>query len=99
MHLMRLFVVGGREVVGQLFHPENIYNPSVWAGHDMGADHQAFRRAMAEAWGWLESEALIAHGPSTSGYDYFVTRRGEALAKEVDPLRRIADEDRLAAGL
>jgi uncharacterized protein (TIGR02391 family) len=99
MHLLRLFIVGGRDVYGQLFHPENIYNPGVWAGHDIGGDRQDFLRAMAEAWGWLESEALIAHGPSTSGYDFFVTRRGEALAKEVDPLRRIADEARLSAGL
>jgi len=99
MHLLRLFIVGGPDVYGQLFHPENIYNPSVWEGHNIGADPQSFLRAMAEAWAWLESEALIAHGPSTSGYPYFVTRRGEEHAKEADPIRRIADEARLAAGL
>ena len=65
----------------------------------MGADPQAFLRAIAEAWAWLESEALVANGPSATGYPYFVTRRGEDLAKESDPLRRLSDEARLAAGL
>ena len=99
MRLLRLFIVGGPTVYGQLFHPEGIYNPSVWLGHNTGSDSQAFFRAMAEAWAWLESEALIAHGPTTSGYPYFVTRRGQELAKATDPIRRIADEARLAAGL
>lgn len=98
MHLLRLFVVGGPSVYGQLFHPENIYNPSVWSSHDVGSDRQTFLRAMAEAFGWLQSENLIAHGPG-HGYDYFVTRRGLELAKEVDPVRRVADEARLAPGL
>jgi uncharacterized protein (TIGR02391 family) len=98
MHLLRLLVVGGPSVYGQLFHPENIYNPSVWRLHDAGSDQRAFLRALAEAWGWLQSQNLIAHGPS-SGYDYFVTRRGLELVKEADPARRVADEARLAAGL
>src|SRR5258708_6339406 len=98
MHLLRLFVVGGQSVYGQLFHPENIYNPSVWPLHDIGSDRQAFLRAMSEAWGWLQSQNLIAHGPG-SGYDYFVTRRGLELAKDADPARRVADEARLSAGL
>jgi len=98
MHLLRLYVVGGPSLYGQLFHPENIYNPAVWAGHDVGSDRQAFLRAISEAWGWLQAENLIAHGPG-SGYDYFVTRRGLELAKETDPLRRVVDEARLAAGL
>ena len=98
MHLLCLFVVGGPSLYGQLFHPENIYNPSVWASHNIGSDRRAFLRAMSEAWGWLQSENLIAHGPG-SGYDYFVTRRGLELAKETDPVRRVVDEERLAPGL
>ena len=98
MRLLRLFMAGPA-VSGQLFHPENVYSPSVWDGHVLGSDQDAFLRAMAEAWAWPESEALIAHGPTRSGYPYFVTRRGEQLAKEADAIRRIADEGRLAAGL
>jgi len=98
MHLLRLYAVGGPSLYGQIFHPENIYNPSVWADHDIGSDRQAFLRAISEAWGWLMSENLIAHGPG-HGYDYFVTRRGLELANEVDPVRRVADEARLAPGL
>src|SRR5207248_9820478 len=48
---------------------------------------------------WLESEALIANGPSETGYPYFVTRRGQQLAKAVEPLRGLTDAARLAAGL
>ncbi len=99
MRLLKYFVVARASGHVPLFHATNIWNAGSWAGHDMGSDRQAFLRAMAEAWAWLESEALIAHGPSGTGYPYFVTKRGEELAKEVDPIRRIADEARLAAGL
>jgi uncharacterized protein (TIGR02391 family) len=99
IHLMKYFIVAAASGHVPLFHPTNIWNAGSWAGHDMGRDPQAFLRAMAEAWAWLESEALIASGPSGTGYPYFVTRRGQQLAKENDPIMRMADEARLAAGL
>ncbi len=99
MHLLRYFVVASASGTVSLFHPSNVWNGPSWQGHDMGRNPQAFLRAMAEAWAWLESEALIANGPSGTGYPYFVTRRGQDLAKESDPVARMSDEARLAAGL
>jgi len=99
VHLLRYFIVAKASRGAALFHPENIVNAPSWGGHDMGSDRRAFLRAMAEAWAWLESEALIARGPSGEGYPHFVTRRGQDLAKEKDPIRRLSDEARLAHGL
>ena len=99
IHLLRYFIVASAAGHTPLFHPGNIVNAPSWVGHDLGSNPRGFLRAMAEAWAWLESEALIANGPSETGYPYFVTRRGQQLAKEVEPLRRLTDEARLAAGL
>ncbi|TLY15886.1 MAG: TIGR02391 family protein [Nitrospirae bacterium] len=92
IHLLRYFIVASAAGHTPLFHPGNIVNVPSWAGHDLGSNPRGFLRAMAEAWAWLESE-------SETGYPYFVTRRGQQLAKEVEPLRRLTDEARLAAGL
>jgi uncharacterized protein (TIGR02391 family) len=99
MHLLKYFIVAGSSGDVALFHATNVWNASSWEGHDMGRDRKAFLKAIAEAWAWMESEALIANGPSGTGYPYFVTRRGAELAKEIDPIRRMSDEARLAAGL
>ena len=99
IHVLRYFIVASAAGHTPLFHPGNIVNAPSWVGHDFGSNPRGFLRAMAEAWAWLESEALIANGPSETGYPYFVTRRGQQLAKEVEPLRRLTDEARLAAGL
>jgi len=45
---------------------------------------EPLRRALAEAWGWLDREGLIAQNPSQGGEWIFVTRRGERLAESRD---------------
>ncbi|HVC99734.1 MAG TPA: TIGR02391 family protein [Candidatus Dormibacteraeota bacterium] len=83
----------------QMLHPHNVLNPPNWAGHDMGENPMAFLKAISEAWSWLVSEGLVARKPNQSGESCFVTRRGGRLAAATDPLRDMAAEDRLAAGL
>ena len=99
MHLLRYLHVAAASGTTDQLHPNNVALEGSWRGHDLGGNPRAFLRAIAEAWSFLEAEGCFAINPTGSGGYYFVTRRGEQLIAEADPLRRLAAEDRLAGQL
>ena len=46
--------------------------------------HQAILKALSEAWGWWESQGLIAHDPGDTESWFFITRRGEQIKTSTD---------------
>jgi uncharacterized protein (TIGR02391 family) len=46
--------------------------------------HDRIRRALMEAWAWLEREGMIAHRPGAPGDWVFVTTRGEQMRTAAD---------------
>jgi uncharacterized protein (TIGR02391 family) len=54
-------------------------NPSTVEGY-AGEYHEPIRRALMEAWVWLEREGLLAPKPGDHGGFLFVTRRGQTVA-------------------
>jgi uncharacterized protein (TIGR02391 family) len=58
-----------------------------------------FVRAVAEGWAWLIARGLLAPRPGAGDNDYFITRRGESLAKDREPLTRLRAEQRLDVDL
>ena len=55
--------------------------------------------AVAEAWAWLEANALVADTPGSGGGWSFVTRAGRTLASRPDGLPRLRAEQRLGLEL
>ena len=67
----------------------------------LGARGPAYERCIAEAWGWLEREVMVANDPSQGSSDnwYFVTRRGWTALFDPAGLARIQAEARLSVAL
>jgi len=82
-----------------ILHSNNITVQSSWPYHAVGRRAGEFLRAIAEAWAWLEANALIAGTPGSSGGWSFVTRAGRALAGRPDGLARLQAEQRLGLEL
>jgi uncharacterized protein (TIGR02391 family) len=76
-------------------HPGNILNHGTWPHHAT----DAFLRAVAEAWAWLEANALVAATPGTGGGWSFVTRAGRVLARRPNGLAHLQAEQRLGLEL
>ena len=69
----------------KLFNRYNLFlpNSALVAGY-RAEHHDRIRDALMEGWSWLEREGLIALKPGHQGEWYFVTRRGQQLAKATD---------------
>lgn len=68
---------------------ESVGNNPLHQGNYMGTVMQSspieVRKAVAEAWSWLEREGLLAQHPDVRGGDFrFVTRRGRQVAENQD---------------
>jgi len=55
-----------------------------------------YARAVFEAWDWLLANGLLARDHEQSGPWYFVTRRGNEVARSPDGPARLGAERRLA---
>lgn len=58
-----------------------------------------YSRAVFEAWQWLTATGLLARDHEQSGPWYFVTRRGEEVARDPEGLARLAAERRIGVAL
>jgi uncharacterized protein (TIGR02391 family) len=82
-----------------LLHPYGVSLNGHWPHHAVGQHAEAFLRAIAEAWAWLEANALVARKPGHTEPWSFVTRAGRMLVAERDGLARLRAEQRLGLDL
>ncbi len=61
----------------------NFFLPELFSEYD-SAHLDDVRRALMEAWVWLEREGMIAPKPATQGEFVFITRRGREMTRAAD---------------
>jgi uncharacterized protein (TIGR02391 family) len=92
---VRLLRFAVNDQQGHLLSRSNALAPVYWP--KQGSD-QAFLRAIGEAWDWLRFRGLIAIKDSGSDWTY-VTKRGERVVAEQDPVAFVRAEARIAVDL
>lgn len=65
-------------------HRNNAFNGERIVQGYSRADHEKIKRALTEAWVWLEREGLIAPRPGSDRDWIYITRRGERLIESSD---------------
>jgi putative intracellular protease/amidase len=97
MQLLRYFHAANARGETNMCHPHNLVVAGNWQGHDVGNWRQ-FQQALMEAWAYLVAQGLVAPVPE-QGEFHFITRRGMDLAKQTEPLQRLANEARIGGSL